>query len=668
MESRLGVVWLTAIAILASACGDSSKTSVTAPSGARCEVAATAQPASIEAPGGAISVVITTNRECAWEARSEADWLAARSGVTGQGDGAVQYAAAANALVTARQGAIVVNDRRVQISQGAAPCVFGLDRSERSVASTGGRHDVAVSAQAGCAWTAVSDAPWITVVAGGSGQGPGVVSLAVSPNPAAEPRAGAVMIAGQLHRVEQGGLSQTPTPQPGCVFAVAPQSLTFEADGGAADVTITVPLAECAWSAASSDPWITVQPPASGNGSGRLRLTVARHTATTFRSGTVTVAGTAISIIQAAAGQPAPTPCSFTVAPTAIPAPADGSSGEVGVTASATACQWTASSQAPWITIASGGGTGSGRVAYTVAPNTAAAPRSGTLTVAGATVTINQAAAAAPPTPTPPTPCTFSVSPTSAPFPADGAPGSVTVTASASTCAWTAAPGAPWITITGAAGGTGSGQLAFTVAANPATMPRSGTLTVAGTNVTIDQAAAAPPACSYAVTPSPVNVGFGGDNDIDLHVRTGPGCAWTAASQAGWITINGSPNGSGDGHVHIAVAPTLAVSGRTGALVIGGQTVTVNQTGILDQEVTMQGGVSGLSGACPNLTFTINGTAIVTNGATEYQGKDNDCSDLHDGGTARVRGRGQADGSIRATRIDKINENFSALAREEDEE
>ena len=158
---------------------------------------------------------------------------------------------------------------------------------------------------------------------------------------------------------------------------------------------------------------------------------------------------------------------------------------------------------------------------------------------------------------------------------------------------------------------------------------------------------------------------FAGDNDIDLHLVTSSGCAWTATSQASWITINGATSGSGDAHVRIAVAATLAVNGRAGTLSIGGQTVTVNQAGILNQDVTITGTVTGLSGSCPNRSFTISGTPVVTNGSTDYQGRDA-CSDLADGVSARVRGIGQADGSIRATRIDHIGDGALALPEEEE--
>jgi hypothetical protein len=179
-----------------------------------------------------------------------------------------------------------------------------------------------------------------------------------------------------------------------------------------------------------------------------------------------------------------------------------------------------------------------------------------------------------------------------------------------------------------------------------------GTALIAGTTVTITQAAA-PPACTFAVTPNPVSVAFAGRNNIELRVATAGGCAWIAVSQASWITIDGSSSGSGNGELRIDVAPTLQVGGRVGTLTIGGQTVTVNQSGILNQEVTFSGTIGGLGGSCPNRSFTLDGTAVVTDAATDYPGRD-DCGDLQNGVSARVRGVGQADGTIRATRIDRI--------------
>jgi hypothetical protein len=124
---------------------------------------------------------------------------------------------------------------------------------------------------------------------------------------------------------------------------------------------------------------------------------------------------------------------------------------------------------------------GNGTVTFTVAANSGAA-RSGTLTIAGQTFTVSQAA----PPPPPPPPCTFTIAPTSQNVTNAGGSGSVAVTASAGTCAWTATANDAWLTISGAASGTGNGTVAFTAAAN--TGPdRTGTLTIGGQTFTVLQ-------------------------------------------------------------------------------------------------------------------------------------------------------------------------------------
>ena len=87
----------------------------------------------------------------------------------------------------------------------------------------------------------------------------------------------------------------------------------------------------------------------------------------------------------------APLACSYALSATDQSSPAAGETVNVGVTA-ASGCGWTAASQAPWITVASGAaGSGNGSVQLTIAPN-AGAQRVGTVTIAGHTFTVTQAA------------------------------------------------------------------------------------------------------------------------------------------------------------------------------------------------------------------------------------------------------------------------------------
>src|SRR5262249_21181940 len=85
--------------------------------------------------------------------------------------------------------------------------------------------------------------------------------------------------------------------------------------------------------------------------------------------------------------------CTFTLNPTSQSFQAGGGSGSVAVTASGAACGWTATSNAPWLTITSGTpGTGNGTLGYSVATNSTTAQHTGTLTIAGQTFNVTQAA------------------------------------------------------------------------------------------------------------------------------------------------------------------------------------------------------------------------------------------------------------------------------------
>ena len=309
------VLQVTTLAALVSACGTSSSTSVNAPS-ARCAVTATAQPAAVGAPGGSGSIIVRTDRECAWEARSESDWLAL-SDSSGRGDGSMQYTAAGNPVVSERRGAVVINGLRVEIGQAAAACAFNLDRSQQSVPAAGGRVDVTVSAQAGCAWTARSDAPWIVIASGAAGQGPGALAISVSANATAQTRSSVVTIAGQPFLIEQagavvGGPVPPPPPgnpgEPGCVLTVSPQTASVGAEGGTIEVRVSASAATCTWTAVSGVPWIVMEGGVGETGSGSRRFAVAPNTTSESRVGSLGIAGAVVTVTQAAGSSPGPTP------------------------------------------------------------------------------------------------------------------------------------------------------------------------------------------------------------------------------------------------------------------------------------------------------------------------------------------------------------------------
>jgi hypothetical protein len=183
---------------------------------------------------------------------------------------------------------------------------------------------------------------------------------------------------------------------------------------------------------------------------------------------------------------------------------------------------------------------------------------------------------------TPAPTCTFTVSPTSASPGASGGVAAVSVTASAPSCAWTASSQAGWITISGTASGTGSATVQYAVASNAGTA-RSGTLTVAGHTVTINQAAAPPPTCTFTVSPTSVSFGPGGGSaSIGVSPSTAP-CAWTAVSNSGWLTVTSGASGTTTGQVSYGVAPNPGVA-RSGTMTIAGRTVTIFQDADADTD------------------------------------------------------------------------------------
>jgi hypothetical protein len=164
--------------------------------------------------------------------------------------------------------------------------------------------------------------------------------------------------------------------------------------------------------------------------------------------------------------------------------------------------------------------------------------------------------------------CTYSVSPLSQSVPSTGFSGSVSVI-TGSSCAWTATSPDSWITVAGGSH-AGLGSVNYTVAAS--STARTGTLTVAGQTVTINQGAGS---CTYSVSPlsqSVPSTGFSGS----VSVITGSSCAWTATSAVTWITVAGGSHAGLDS-VAYTVAANSTSSARTGTMSVAGQTVTIAQ-------------------------------------------------------------------------------------------
>ena len=70
-------------------------------------------------------------------------------------------------------------------------------------------------------------------------------------------------------------------------------------------------------------------------------------------------------------------------------------------------------------------------------------------------------------------------------------------------------------------------------------------------------------------------------------------------------------------------------------------------------EVELKGAISGMSGTCPALSFTVSSTPVVTNASTRF--KDVACASLVNSTSVEVKGTKQASGSVLATKVEKKN-------------
>lgn len=444
--------------LIASACGTTSSESVTGPDAPKCSVTLIAAEDSIAGSGGAGSITVTTQPECAWQAVAEAIWITNLIPSQGQGNAEVRFQISQNPNASARESVIVVNNQRAIIRQAPFTCQFGVGASNTQFAAAGGTGTITITSFDGCAWTASSDVSWIVIAR--SGTGSGSVSFTVAPNIGAV-RTGRVTVGDASIAIVQTGLAGG---SPACTVTLQPASMSVAASGGPATVAVN---AGCAWTASSGVPWITLTIPASGSGNGTVGFNVAANTSSAGRVGSLTVGSAALTVTQAGA------PCPVSINPTGRSVTATGGNLNVAVSTAA-GCPWGATSQAFFITITAGAsGSGNGSVTLSVAQNTGGA-RTGTATIGGQTFTVNQA-------------CPSLISPTFREVGAGVYTQQTVVVTTIGGCTWTATSHASWLTITSGAGGNGSGHVTYDVAANSGAV-RTGTLTIADQTLTVTQA------------------------------------------------------------------------------------------------------------------------------------------------------------------------------------
>ncbi len=547
-------------------------------------------------------------------------------------------------------------------------CSYSLGSAGSSLSAGAQSGFVSLTAGSTCAWTAGSNASWLSVVSAASGTGSATVSFSVSANSSSGSRTGTLTIGGQSYNVVQAGA--------GCSYSVSPTTISLTSASATTAVVNVTTGSSCSWTSTGNGSWLTLLSGASGTGSGSASISVAANPLDSTRSSGITVAGQSVSVTQVGG-------CAYVISPSTQSLGASGSSGSVNVTA-AGACAWTAASNASWITVSYGAtGAGYGTVGYAVSANTSTGSRSGTLTIARQTFTVTQAGIS--------TASTSLLNPgfengqvnwtEAAPYPlisnnparaktgywfawlggydsgTDRLSQEVAIPTTAQqsflqfaynieTAETAATPydvlqldlydpvtGAKIVTLASLSNmnaTTGWVQSArFDLSAYRGRTVRitfTATLDVSNfTSFLIDDVAmSSVSACTYFLSPSSMSAsGAASNGTVSVGTSPAEGCPWAATSNASWIST--SSTGTGTSNATFSIATNTTGASRTGTITIGGQTFGVTQAAqnSATANLLINGGFeNGVTGwteiSTANYPIITTDNAFVPNGGAGY--------------------------------------------------
>lgn len=345
----------------------------------------------------------------------------------------------------------------------------------------------------------------------------------------------------------------TPEPKPPMAkdnnVSITPTTRNFGVNGGGN--AILVSGSSATWTAAVSDPWITLNA-TSGNVGYPVAYTVSANTNVEQRTGYVYVSGWVHTVTQDGVGG--------TISPGNREFEHQGGSGTIAVSA-ANKMVWQARPNVDWLSVSPTSGAGEGSVTYQVAPYNEVATRQGTLTVAGNTFTVFQYGRR----------MKLDTYSTTQDYETHVIP--ITVNALAIT-QWSVTPNNSWISIVDAGNGQGGDLVSIAIAENPSYKARTGTVTIGTETFTVTQQGRPTEALSFSVSPVSSTASVNGANGM-ITVTATPDLPWTATSGANWITVYAATaTGAGNGNVVYSASPNPTLFERTGTVTVAPEAVS----------------------------------------------------------------------------------------------
>jgi hypothetical protein len=475
-------------------------------------------------------------------------------------------------------------------------------------------------------WTVANPNPWMTVRETARRESSGQFKLTVTPNPGGASRTATITVAGKPVTVTQAGST-------GCEYRVTPERVIFDREPGSQTLAITLP-AGCpgkGWGASSTDKWIKVQDFTGGPGGGTVKVTILENGDYRPRVGNVTVAGKRREITQYGKR-----PCSYLVVPAILYFSSEARSYVVsvkgknnpGATVGPETCNpfyaFTPAMDASWITAIPSRSPGLQQTMNVmVTENPSPSARTGKIyfSATGQILEVKQLGAGVPFVP-----CDYQV-PAVLNLDLHAHTETIQVSSVPSGCmgsdAWQGESNVSWIEIQSAARNTNPGTLTIQVPSHGAwyekdkrgpgpsrqgrrhdTDPRTGSLSIAGQTVVVNQAGSNSPASTQTPAkdqpqtqppspPTPLPCTYQVQSDLDVGrtqqtktisvIPTPQGCTepgqWEAVSNVSWITVGKVDRASNPRTVAVTIRANTTAQERSGTLTIAGKTVTATQEG-----------------------------------------------------------------------------------------
>ena len=305
---------------------------------------------------------ILTSGTGTWTAEKSASWITITPRSSGNAGESCIYVVGSNFSADTRQGVITIGGKTHTVNQTGYNAALSPSSATANLGGSTGT--ISITLDAGVAWSAVSNASWVTV-SPASGTSSGSVTYTVAPYGGVTTRTTSLTIAGKTFSVTQTGTDVN----------ISPKSAEKAYSSDIIQVSVTA-LSTTTWNVTPNASWVSVVDPGNKFGDSTITLAVGTNPSFLERTGTVSIGSATFLITQA--GTPNPV---LDINPKEATADPLGAYGNIAVLATPDA-PWSAQSMSPWIVISQGAsGAGNGNIQYVASANPNLIPRTGTIRV-----------------------------------------------------------------------------------------------------------------------------------------------------------------------------------------------------------------------------------------------------------------------------------------------